>query len=30
MYCRQMDAGDDDEGKCRLSKSESESVYTYS
>lgn len=30
MYCRQIIGGDDDEGKCRLSKSESESVYTYS
>lgn len=29
-YCRQMDEGVDDEGKCRLSESESESVYTYS
>lgn len=25
-----MDEGEHDEGKCRLSKSESESVYTYS
>lgn len=30
MYCRQMDEGEDDEGKSRLGKSESESVYTYS